>query len=55
MVGIPRTYISVGGFSIKSEVQSPARETTREYPVFPGSGMVAKLCHSKRGDLEILV
>jgi hypothetical protein len=33
-------------------VQSPALLTTREKPVFPGSGIVAKLCHSVKGESE---
>jgi hypothetical protein len=30
-------------------VQSPALETTIEYPLVPGSRMVAKLCQSMSG------
>lgn len=54
-VGMPRTQSSVGGLSIISLVQSPARETTREYPGLPGSGTVAKPCHSIRGLRDIRV
>jgi hypothetical protein len=54
-VGTPRTQSSVGGLSIMPLVQSPARETTREYPFMPGSGTVANPCHSKRGLREIRV
>ena len=54
-VGIPRTHRCVGGFSICFDVQSPARETTSEYPFFPGSGIVANPCHSVRGLSETRV
>lgn len=54
-VGIPRTQSDVGGFSICLPVQSPARDTTKEYPFFPGSGTVANPCHSRRGLSEIRV
>lgn len=53
MVGIPRTHISLGGFRIFFDVQSPARDTTKEKPGFPGSATVPKLCHSVRGLPEI--
>ena len=54
-VGIPRTHSSVGGFMICFVVQSPALLTTREYPFFPGTGTVAKPCHSVKGLSEIRV
>lgn len=54
-VGIPLTQSDVGGFSICLLVQSPARDTTSEYPFIPGSGTVAKPCHSIRGLSEIRV
>jgi hypothetical protein len=50
---MPRTHISLGGFWIFFDVQSPARDTIEENPRFPGSAIVAKLCHSVRGLSEI--
>jgi len=49
VVGTPRTHISLGGFLIVFDVQSPALEIIEEKPVFPGSAIVAKPCHSVRG------
>jgi hypothetical protein len=54
-VGMPRIHRWVGGSIICFEVQSPAFETTSEYPDFPGSGTVANPCHSIKGLSEIRV
>lgn len=54
-VGIPLTQRCFGGFWIWFVVQSPALDTTREYPFIPGSGTVAKPCHSMRGLSETRV
>lgn len=51
-VGTPRTHNEDGGFSMMREVQSPAREMIMEYcPGLSGSEMVAKECHSRRGEV----
>ena len=54
-VGMLRTHRCVGGLAITSDVQSPARETTSEYPFTPGSCTVANPCHSRRGLFAIRV
>lgn len=51
-VGRPRFQMCVGGLAIILMVQSPALLTIKEKPFWPGSGMVAKLCHSIKGESE---
>jgi hypothetical protein len=49
-VGMPRTHTCVGGSSMSSEVQSPARETSMRYPLVPGAaGTLAKWCQPANG------
>src|SRR3954471_12238142 len=47
--GVPRTQTCDGGSSMKSPVQSPAREISSRYPVRPGVATVANECHSRSG------
>jgi hypothetical protein len=47
--GVPRTQTWDGGSSMNRPVQSPAREISTRYPVWPGVVTVAKACHSRSG------
>ena len=52
-VATPRTQMWDGGLSMKSPVQSPARDTAIRNPGAHGVGITAKLCHCRSGCREI--